>query len=223
MSKYNQKEFAKIAGVSRQAIVKAIKEGRLVKGEDRKIDRDHPLTISYEKEQLKKTRKELKRDKERAEIENHEKQSIAKQLKKVEAGEKKVSPEKKRQQPKPPQPPENKESDETYDPTDNDDFLSNNSEYLKNEKIKTETRLKKIDISVKLEELVPRVMVQEMFGKISANILNFFFPIGGRLAPIICGICEIDNPEIKLKIKNAIDDEVTRGLRGIKKACKTLK
>jgi len=246
MSQHNQSKFAKLAGVSKVAISNAIKRGKLVLNESKKIDDNNPLAIKYLRNQLEKSKKSLVRDqvnKERSKEKPKRKEKqekykeIAKELKKIIPPEekkiidnlfkskpellvpmlesaKKIKNEKQKQPEKIKQPEIKSISSQIDDETVNGFF---EKETVEIEYKKANTEKVKIANAEKLKLLVPVDVVQKKFGKISSVILNFFFPLGDRLAPVICGECGITDPKIIKKVKSKIDNEVTRSLSEFKK------
>jgi hypothetical protein len=63
MALHNQSSFAKLTGVSKVAISKAVKNGKLTLNENKKIDDKDSLSLVYINAQIKRNTTELKREK----------------------------------------------------------------------------------------------------------------------------------------------------------------
>lgn len=70
-----------------------------------------------------------------------------------------------------------------------------------------------------LENLIDRGVVRKYFGAMSSIIINYFFPIGNRLAPRVAGVCKVTDPADVIKIQTIIDKEIMRALDQFKKEC----
>ena len=70
-----------------------------------------------------------------------------------------------------------------------------------------------------LENLIDRGVVRKYFGAMSSIIINYFFPIGNRLAPRVAGVCKVTDPADVIKIQTIIDKEIMRALEQFKKEC----
>lgn len=79
------------------------------------------------------------------------------------------------------------------------------------------TAKEKVKLAQLIGTLILREEVEKLFGRLYSIILNFFHPLGQRLAPIVAGICGVTDPVIILKIEKAIDKENMRGLGEFKK------
>lgn len=190
MAEITKAAFSKLAGVSKPAIAKAIKTGKLILNSSKKIDDQDPLSIKYMRNRLEKGKDEYKK--------------IIKEAKKVEI--KKKFEEK-----------DSVESDDNDQHSESDSVGYDDKEEIDKEYKKVSTEKIKIANAEKLKLLVPIEYVKKKFGKISGVILNYFFPMGDRLAPLVCGICGITDPEVVRQVKVKINDEITRALSEFKK------
>ncbi len=66
-------------------------------------------------------------------------------------------------------------------------------------------------------ELVDRLVIQRVFGKIYMIEANELRTLGGKIAPDLAGILGIDDPEVTLNIEKQIDDEVLKSMRHIQR------
>jgi hypothetical protein len=64
--------------------------------------------------------------------------------------------------------------------------------------------------------LIPKVVVTNALGRIGATILNYFLPLGKRLAPIIAAKLGVDDPVGEAFARRLIDEEVERCLEAMK-------
>ena len=195
MSTYNQKEFAKLAGVSKQAIAKAIKNKKLKLNSKKKIDDKNALSMLYLRQQLEKSKNELTKET-------------------VKVKKKNIVDNKK---------PENKiihsDNTNTFDKENQERFeVLISKDEIEAEYKKAQTEKVKIHNAEKLRELIPTEIIQKRLGKLSSVILNLFFPIGDRLSPLVCSECKITTPAVIKRVKKIIDNEVTRSLSEMKKA-----
>ena len=197
-------EFAKIAKVSRQAIAKALKAGKLrnVGKEKRvKIDMHDGLAEDYLKAQHLK------------EVDGTAKKQIQKE------NSKKVNHEQ----------PKQHGNKEKLTPIEEEaekiqirhlEEIRNKSDYSK---LKDKTAIDKMNLEMdkQLGNLLSKEIVNKKFGQMSSVILNYMHPLGDRLSAIIAGIFEsTDNAKI-LETKKVIDDETMKAITEFKKACTT--
>lgn len=214
MQEFTQMAFAKKAGVSKVAVSKAVKAGKLKLTKKKKIDLESASAVVYLNSQLDRKRKEIEKDRERAQLAEIDRQAVSKKSVNKESVKAKVKKK-----------PEPVDSELSYQRGGgNDDFnpdeLIGNLEYHKIQKEKTSNEKIKLEIATKLGELIPKTTVKSYFGKISAVVVNFFFPIGDRLSSAICGELGINDTSKKAIVKQLIDREITRGMDEVKKACK---
>lgn len=212
MGLISQSAFARLAGVSRNSISKAIRAGNIKLSESKKIDDRDPLSIQYLRIQLERGEKKIHKTT-------------------VELIKAKELPDRVEKQPdltantsdKPSNvveqkqsiiPPSAGEAEHLYQNLLDKDSLDAELKKVQTEKIK-------IHNAEALKLLVPMNIMKKKFGKISGVILNYFFPMGDRLAPLVCGICGVTDSEIVKQVKNKIDAEVTRSLAEFKKEAST--
>lgn len=206
MAEHNQSKFAKLAGVSRNAICKAIKQKTILKNKNDKIDDRHPLAMKYLRLQLEKSKQSTVKEKVKSKV------NKIKNKKPIKKNEKTL-------------PSDNKGGGKNNKPKENEiDFIGDEmtQQYFDKEEIdieykKANTEKIKISNAEKLRLLVPVEFVIKKFGKLSAVIINYFFPMGGRLAPIVCGLCKVTDPKIIKKVETVLNNEITRALSEFKK------
>jgi hypothetical protein len=201
MSEISQAAFSRLAGVSKVAILKAIKSGKLALTKNKKIDDKSPLALSYLRIQLDKSKKSLATE-------------TIKAVKLKKTPKTKNKPAKQSKPPKSKIPLNNPEYDEEQQKIIE---AVADKELIDAEYKKVQTEKIKISNAEKLKLLVPIDFIKKKFGKISSIILNYFFPMGERLAPIVCGMCGVTDPEKIQEVKNKINDEITRALSEFKK------
>jgi len=83
-------------------------------------------------------------------------------------------------------------------------------------RINAQTTKYNVKIAEDMGLLIARQTVDRMFGNLYSISTNQFLVLGDRLAPIIAGICGTTDPTITMRIKNKIEEEVTRVLKQVK-------
>ena len=227
MAEHTQSGFARLAGVSRNAIIKAMAEGRLIKTNNKTIDDKNSLAVKYLRNQLQKSKGGEVKKKVQAKI--REKKP---QIKKVKNKVTIIKPKIEKKAPKilTPSGYEGAKKTKAEIRKDRESELKQKGidaeleqQYYDKEEIdieykKANTEKIKISNAEKLKLLVPMEFVAKKFGKLSAVIINYFFPMGGRLAPIVCGACKITDPKIIKKVEAILNNEITRALSEFKRA-----
>jgi len=87
----------------------------------------------------------------------------------------------------------------------------------KTERILTQNAREKINLAKEMGLLIEKDMVDKLFDKLYAILLNHFHPAGDRLSPVLCDVAGVTDPAVRIKMKKIIDEEVTRGLREFKR------
>lgn len=210
MAELTQMAFAELSGVTKGAITKALKNKKLVLTDDKKIDDKDPLSLRYLRVQLEKAKtgadraiKESKRKPVIIEPVEEEDDLIDNLIDDIEPG----IVEEVFKKPKTKTVIDSQAMADLYD----------DKESVEIEYKKANTEKVKISNAEKLKLLIPIDVVKKKFGQISSVILNYFFPIGSRLAPLVCSECGITDPLVIKKVENIIDKEVTRSLSEFKK------
>jgi hypothetical protein len=87
------------------------------------------------------------------------------------------------------------------------------------EKIKLFEQIKQIQLKTKKarNELIDRALVQKVFAKIYTIDVSELRPIGNKLAPEIAAICKINNAKTIIKINEKIEREIFKSLQHVKK------
>lgn len=91
------------------------------------------------------------------------------------------------------------------------------SRETRDDRIKTQTATEKMKLAKEMGVLILTSMVDKLFDKLYAIILNHFHPLGARLASVLSDIAGVTDPAITLEIKKAIDKETARGLNEFKR------
>jgi hypothetical protein len=240
-----QAKFATQCGVTNGAIYLAGRRGLVhIDPETRKIDPDHPLNIAYKNNNQERTSKrqkaanlsksiakELSNPDGLKELLKEALQEITseKSAKPAEAEPEKESPPASMpetpsesntatpvpsREPRPTNPnPGNRLED--YDPETVKAALQAKGQKAALENLKIQE--KQLKIAELSGELVRRDHVKEFIGIISGTISNYFLPLDFRLTSTIMDICGINDPEIKLKISEAIAKETVTGLTEVQK------
>jgi hypothetical protein len=204
MKKYlTQKAFAELVGVSSAAIFKAIRDGRVVKT-SRGIDPDHP-TNKYYLEQTSRYR-DPKTNGKKAGSKSENRSTKKKAKKKTAKSEQEKEQETER------------EEEIVIRPKIRSGRTKANAE---RKRIEAQTTKLNIEIARKMGILVLREDVSKAFGKIYSVAINHFLPMGDRLAPILAGICGTSDQERVIKVKEKIDNEMTRALEELKRGTET--
>lgn len=201
MDLLNQSQFAKRCEVSRQSIAKAVKNSqlRVVEQDGKKfIDTHDALSVRY--------------------INNQNINRTSAQVKKGLIDKKIV----KKLEPKDDDPDFDDDDDggvpidvDVFDDKDRKNLLLTNAK-LNQEKTKVQINKIKIETAQKLSILIPRAVVEKSFDRMNAIILNYLFPLGGRVAPKIAGFFESTDQETVRKIENEINKEMMRGIEAFK-------
>jgi hypothetical protein len=195
MPQINKSQFAKLAGVSRNAIGKAVTAGAVI-CINGKIDIDHPTNKAYLQIDRNPKKKETSKI-----IKTPEKPYPGKKGKVADKPEKEKAKK-------------------------NGTKIRNTISLPPGHMSKTDadiarlqvvTAKEKVNLAQKMETLILRESVGKLFGGMHSVVLNYFFPLGDRLTPIIGGICGVSDPKDLLKIKTVIDKEVMRGLSEFKR------
>jgi hypothetical protein len=84
-------------------------------------------------------------------------------------------------------------------------------------KIISQTKKLNLEIAAKASEMLPREFVAQAFGKLNAAILDYFLPLGERIAPEAASMAGTSDPEVIRSIQEYIEDEVSRGLESVKR------
>jgi len=106
-----------------------------------------------------------------------------------------------------------KESDENNQNTD----LAGESVQLRDEKIRLQTKKLQIEMAEKLGQLISRKEVEVAFSKLSGSIVNYIFPLGDRISPLMAGVFKTTDQDMIHKSKVLLDQEIGRALEAIKK------
>lgn len=100
--------------------------------------------------------------------------------------------------------------------TGQEDQFSESSQ-LRDEKLKIQTKKLKMEMAEQLGELIQRKEVEKSFSLISSTIINYIFPLGDRLSPMIAGIFESTDQDKINEIKLLIDKEIELALNNVKR------
>ncbi|MCK5548291.1 MAG: hypothetical protein KAI64_04705 [Thermoplasmata archaeon] len=87
----------------------------------------------------------------------------------------------------------------------------------RNEKMITQTAREKMALAKEMGILIEKVLVDKLFDKLYAIIINHFHPLGQRLSSALADIAGITDPAIILAIQEKIDEETARGLNEFKR------
>lgn len=186
-------QFADLAGISRQRVSVLAKSGRLLRVDGR-LDPDHPINADY-----LASRTEPKKEKKPAVVVKPDKPEPKK---KGDSGDKKSA---------------GKTSAKSKTKIVDYSTVGISKTEADINKILVTTANEKVKLAQRLRTLILKEEVDKLFGRLYSIVLNFFHPLGQRLAPIVAGICGVTDPVKILKIEKAIDKEIMRGLGEFKK------
>jgi len=189
--------LAKIKGVTKQAVSKALKEGRLIgrkKGRQYEINLHHRLTKIYLKNMS------------RQEIDQKLKQVRDKSIIKSKENTKKKHKTKKEK--------ELLSFSKKYEKERNDNIETKRLAELG--KLNAATNKLNIEIAEKTKSLIPKDLCNDVFQNMSNIIINYFFTLGERLAPDVTAICKINDSKKQIAVKHRIDEEVQRCIKQFK-------
>lgn len=181
--------FAEILGVSKAAISKALKAGRLVA---HGINPDLPKNKAFA-------------EKARTNAGNKKEVKFAKAVGKAKARAEQEQPA--------------EEKSGTNELSDYEEAAVRAHTAEKDEKAIYQTfKTKKLQLEIaqQMKEVIPRSFVEKFFGRITGVLHTHFLYLGERTSAHIAGICEITEPAKKLEIQQAIDKEITGGLQEVK-------
>lgn len=215
----NQSQFAEKAGVSRAAVSKAIKKGRVIRDPDLGIDLSHAVNREYlNSENASRTRRDNKGDRPGPK----KAYPKPKPLKKVKPKPKKLPPASDKAI-KLEDPPfvgdlEDLEDYEQAGYIDIDGNL-NTIDRISADRLKViETiRLSKIKRETLRNKLVKRSWVTKVFNKLYQVDQGEFRTLGDKLAPDVTAICGVNDTKIEHKINERIDEEVFKVLNHVKR------
>ena len=88
---------------------------------------------------------------------------------------------------------------------------------LKDERVKTQTATEKMKLAKEMGVLIYRKMVDKLFDRLYAVILNHFHPLSDRLASVVADIAGVTDHKVRIEIKEKIDEEVARALNEFKR------
>lgn len=98
----------------------------------------------------------------------------------------------------------------------NNDF-GGESAIIRDKKLRAQTRKIEMEMAEKMGDLIPRKDVERAFSLISSSLINYIYPLGERMAPIIAGLFEsIDQKKIN-ETKLTLEKEISRALEAVKK------
>lgn len=86
------------------------------------------------------------------------------------------------------------------------------------DKVTAQTAQIRVKLAEQMRELVAKELVHKTLGVIYSIAVNYFLPMGDRLAPILCGICSVTDPVIVNQVQDKIDKEIERALAALKEA-----
>jgi hypothetical protein len=207
MNWVNQSEFARLVGVSKAAISKAIKGGRVIKDPSHGIDIDHPANVDYRNSQhdSRTRRKDSARK--------------PKKPKKAKPKPKKLPPASDKAMPVEEveyyREPEHEALLETYDLNGNAFIDRATADRLK---VIEQARTLEIKRLKERGKLVDREHVSRIFNMLYKIDTGELRPLGDKLAPEVAAICGISgDSEIERKISSYIEDEIYKTLEHIKR------
>ena len=182
-------QFAKEAGVSRQAISKAVAAGALAARPDKKLETTHPINAEYIKNK-KREAEETQADK-------------PKNPKSNTSGVNKSNPEVK--------------TDNSVDLIDiHGDLSEYNKHGLDRVKIIRQIKRMELEDNIKRGALVDKKIVRTVFAKLVEIHMNEFLTIKDKLVPDISALFEISDPEKVVAAGERMDEELWKVLNHIK-------
>lgn len=188
MALENISAFARLAGVSRAAVYKAINRGRVIVDKNRQINTTNRLNADFLKSH--------KRDEKPAKSKTKPKRKTT-----TKPGSK----------PRPrPTRPKAKTSGQSLDLDDSEDGTTRSDAELQ----KTLAQITQIHVRTDKErqQLIDRDIVRNMLAKLSAIDVNELLTLGSNIAPEVAGLCGKEKPAIILKISKLIEDRCYRVL-----------
>ena len=218
-------EFGRLAGVSRAAISKSLKQGKLIKTGS-KFDTDHPTNAAYIKYRSMSPSGKSKSVKPVTKAKSpRRKTALELKVKSKSKPAPKKQPPKKKSKPESELKPAIESKQETihlpeYTETDLssiDDMNLLPRADLDRLKIIEAIEASRVKKDKDRDNLIPRDLVRHIFSKIYSIDVNEFKNLGMNLAPAIAAITENDSPEVTTKINELIDKELHSILSHIKR------
>ena len=198
----SKSKFAQMAGVSKPAITKALAEGRAIATIDGKIDVTHPINRQYIAGAKLRPVSARGRVAQQPPITRPARDQI------FVLPPPPTSPTKPRPRPQPA--PNDDECDIEH--------AAVSKAAIDIEKIKAQVAREKLRLAEQMSVLIPRKVVEQLFGVLGGVIQDHLLPLGERVAPEALGVCGIEDVVAQQRVQAIIDTEVTRAVEAVKKA-----
>lgn len=219
MERYlSQNKFAQSLGLSKQAISLAVKDGR-VNRTVRGIDPNHPTNKYFAEQVLSRTEPHNPRGK--ANKKKKTKRKPAQKTTQNTGFTHQNTPPVVHYPPSPPVAPTSAPAAPPVAPSgEQGEFYllpPTNKAEADFHKALAATKKINMEIAAKMREMVHRDEVASAFGTLNSAIMDFFLPLGERLAPSVAGLAGSSDPEQVKEVQHAIEAEITRGLEEVKR------
>jgi hypothetical protein len=210
MNWLNQSEFAKLVGVSRAAISKAVKRGLVVKDPSQGIDVDHPANIEYRNSQHdSRTRR---KDSERKPKKPKRSEIKPEKVENLPPASVKAIPDEISEQMSPGQQMEMYENINLNGP---DHLITKlDADRLKTIETAREKQIKRLEARGKL---IDRDFVASIFNTIYKIDTGELRPLGDKLAPELAAICDVDDNETIQRMNEHVEKTIYKSLEHIRR------
>ncbi len=91
------------------------------------------------------------------------------------------------------------------------------SSIIRDRKLSAQVRKLDIEMAERLGDLIPKKEVEKVFNRLSIALVNYIFPIGERLSPIVAGAFKTTDQEKINKVRKILDTEIERALESVKR------
>jgi len=199
-----QIEFARMAGITKQAVASLIATRTIKKEKDKAGKSGINLDAA-------KTKIYLSSKTSKIEIRKIKKKAKAAKAAKTKQKSKKPAKEKEEKE------PDKKVSSDLDKAEAGLIRAAESRELLEMEKIRAQTVQIKLKTAAEMKKIIPTELVEKIFMRISGGFAIHFLTMGERLAGQLAGIAGTVEPEKVLAIKQKIDDDQSRSIQELKK------
>lgn len=188
-------EFATVAKVTRQAVYRAIRTGRLRRRKDGRFDTTHDLNREFVATHNRKVAIEAPKQRRKVKVpRTREKKKRGRKPRKA-----------KRMADVPYQSPfTNKDEPPGGSGEDLEDISARGQAELR--KLLAQTRKYEIAADKDREILIDRQLVRRLLGTLSAVDVNELLTMGANVAPELAGLCGVEDNKIIMKVQKRIDE-----------------
>lgn len=211
----NITKFAEFAGVSRGAVNKQIKAGKIIVRKDGKIDTTHPDNADY----VTKHNNGKPKQPDPKKFKNPSPLRKSRVIKKVaDAKKKTIKTKSKKKPPKSKQPKNPKEYESPHKEEENPESIVNPQTEADLDKVRyneanrlkiiEDVKTKRFKRDIERETLIPRQFVRAILGKLVMIDVNEFLTLGNNIASEVAGMMGINDSKKIIKIGKFVDKKL---------------